>query len=40
MVYCAKCGEKNEDVAKFCNKCGTSLTGTKKDFEKNMENRC
>jgi len=40
MVYCAKCGEKNEDTAKFCNKCGSSLTGTKKDIEKNMENRC
>ena len=40
MVYCSKCGKKNEDDAEFCSKCGTSLTGTKKDFEKDWENRC
>jgi uncharacterized membrane protein YvbJ len=40
MVYCAKCGEKNEDIAKYCSKCGASLTSEKKDYEKNMENRC
>ena len=29
MVYCAKCGTKNEDTAEFCVKCGASLiTGT------------
>ena len=27
MTYCSKCGSKNEDDAKFCNKCGNSLTG-------------
>jgi uncharacterized membrane protein YvbJ len=29
MVYCPKCGTKNEDIAEFCVKCGASLqTGT------------
>ncbi len=29
MVYCPKCGNKNEDTADFCVKCGASLeTGT------------
>jgi uncharacterized membrane protein YvbJ len=29
MVYCPKCGTKNEDTAEFCVKCGASLqTGT------------
>jgi uncharacterized membrane protein YvbJ len=26
MVYCVKCGAKNEDNAKWCIKCGESLT--------------
>jgi hypothetical protein len=25
MVYCHKCGTKNEDDAEFCSKCGSSL---------------
>jgi uncharacterized membrane protein YvbJ len=25
MTYCSKCGNKNEDDAKFCAKCGSSL---------------
>jgi len=29
MVYCPKCGTKNEDTAEFCANCGASLkTGT------------
>jgi uncharacterized membrane protein YvbJ len=29
MVYCPKCGTKNEDTAVFCSSCGASLqTGT------------
>jgi hypothetical protein len=29
LVYCPKCGTKNEDTATFCIKCGASLqTGT------------
>ena len=44
MVYCPKCGKKNEDDAEFCAKCGVSLAGSKKDHgkecEKNCENEC
>jgi len=25
MVYCPKCGKKNEEDAEFCSKCGTPL---------------
>ena len=25
MVYCAKCGLKNEDTSEYCTKCGASL---------------
>lgn len=39
MVYCSKCGKKNEDDAEFCNKCGASLIG-KKDLEKEWDKRC
>ena len=29
MVYCSKCGTKNEDTAEYCVKCGANLqTGT------------
>lgn len=30
MVYCLKCGEKNEEDAKFCVKCGTALHAEEK----------
>ncbi len=40
MAYCAKCGKKNEDDAEFCAKCGASLTGAKKDYEKDWDKRC
>ena len=40
MAYCSKCGKKNEDDAEFCAKCGASLTGSKKDHEKECENSC
>lgn len=40
MTYCSKCGKKNEDDAEFCAKCGASLTGSKKNPEKECENRC
>ena len=40
MVYCSKCGKKNEDDAEFCAKCGVSLTGSKKDHEKECEKNC
>ncbi|UCF50373.1 MAG: zinc-ribbon domain-containing protein [Thermoplasmatales archaeon] len=39
MVYCSKCGKKNDDDAEFCNKCGSILDNEKieKSFEKNMK---
>ena len=27
MAYCAKCGKKNEDDARFCNSCGAPMGG-------------
>jgi len=40
MVYCSKCGQKNEDNAQFCNKCGAKLKPTAKEYEKEWENQC
>lgn len=40
MAYCTNCGTNNEDDAKYCKKCGKSLTSTmRKDtsFEKHVE---
>ena len=39
MVYCSKCGKKNDDDAEFCNKCGLILDNEniEKSFEKNMK---
>ena len=28
MTYCAKCGNKNDDKAEYCSKCGASLMKT------------
>lgn len=39
MVYCSKCGTKNDDDAEFCKKCGTSLKG-KKDYEREWDKKC
>lgn len=39
MVYCTKCGKKNEDDAEYCSKCGTSLTGLAKGTKKSGD-RC
>ena len=36
MVYCSKCGTKNEDSAKYCIKCGQNLNAT---TEKSLEQR-
>jgi uncharacterized membrane protein YvbJ len=38
MAYCSKCGNKNEDDAKFCSKCGSSLIGIK--FESYKDDNC
>ncbi len=40
MVYCQKCGTKNDDDAKFCKNCSSSLIGPKKDWEKEWEDKC
>jgi len=38
MVYCAKCGTKNEEDAKYCSKCGANLKiPQKKSLEKRTE---
>ena len=37
MVYCSKCGKKNDDDAEFCNKCGTRLNNL--DAEDTFEKR-
>ena len=37
-MYCSKCGAKNDDDAKYCIKCSTSLEKLQKTNEKNIEN--
>lgn len=39
MVYCPKCGVKNEDDAKICAKCGAPLYGTKR-ARTHKDNEC
>ena len=33
MVYCAKCGNKNEEDAKYCAKCGSPLSYISHDYK-------
>ena len=43
MVYCTKCGTKNEDDANVCVSCGASLETAarmERRFEKRMEEEC
>jgi uncharacterized membrane protein YvbJ len=40
MVYCAKCGTKNEDDATFCKSCGASLTGLRPEHDRQRDQRC
>ena len=40
MVYCQKCGIKNDDDAEFCKKCATSLKGSAKDLKKEQGDKC
>jgi uncharacterized membrane protein YvbJ len=44
LVYCSKCGTKNEDTATYCVKCGMSLqTGTtesRRYERRRMESEC
>jgi len=38
MVYCSKCGTKNEEMAEYCVKCGAKLEVSKeKSLEKRIE---
>ncbi|MBK5132990.1 zinc-ribbon domain-containing protein [Candidatus Bathyarchaeota archaeon] len=39
MVYCSKCGTKNEEVAETCVKCGAKLIVQREEnWEKRLEN--
>jgi uncharacterized membrane protein YvbJ len=40
MVYCSKCGNKNFEEAKYCIKCGASLTEIKHDKYKDDDCVC
>ena len=38
MVFCSKCGAKNEDAAEYCVKCGATLkASTENSVEKRIE---
>jgi hypothetical protein len=37
MVYCTKCGTKNEEAAVYCVKCGTKLVSKDENWDKRME---
>jgi len=40
MVFCSKCGTKNEDSAKYCVKCSAKLkVSMEESLEKRIENR-
>ncbi len=40
MVYCAKCGNKNDEEAKYCMKCGASLLEIKHEGYKDDDCVC
>ena len=40
MVYCSKCGNKNDEEAKYCMKCGTSLSDIKHEGYKDDDCVC
>ena len=37
MVYCTKCGTKNEEGAGYCVKCGAKLISKEESWDKRME---
>jgi uncharacterized membrane protein YvbJ len=37
MVYCVKCGTKNEEFAVYCSKCGAKLVSKEDGWEKSVE---
>lgn len=40
MVYCQKCGTKNDDDAEFCKKCSKPLKDTAKVWKKEQDEKC
>lgn len=40
MVYCTRCGFKNEDDAKVCAKCGVPLQIYRSERRKRSDNEC
>lgn len=40
MVYCAKCGTKNEDDATECTKCGAALQASRPERRYRSDNNC
>jgi len=40
MVYCQKCGTKNDEDAEFCKKCSTALKTTEKIRKKGHDDKC
>ncbi len=40
MTYCPKCGKQNADDAIYCNYCGATLSGAKKEYDKERANEC
>ncbi len=38
MIYCQKCGKKNDDNAQYCSNCGYSLNNKDNFFEKQIGN--
>ena len=40
MTYCSKCGNKNDEEAKYCSKCGASLLEIKYDNLKDDDCVC
>jgi len=40
LVYCSKCGTKNEDDAKVCTNCGASLYAPKRVYYRHKRNEC
>ncbi|WP_455391460.1 zinc-ribbon domain-containing protein [[Eubacterium] cellulosolvens] len=40
MVYCSKCGQKNPEDARFCNRCGATLGGPPTDYQRGMDKEC
>jgi uncharacterized membrane protein YvbJ len=40
MVYCTKCGTKNDDSAEFCKKCGDPIKNIVHKHDDEWEKRC